>query len=223
MNDEISRELKRRFGVFVNSPDFDVYFKRLHAFNHLQLVGLWMIMPFLLQGEASKVAWSKLTSGDARSSSLRRRYARLAEVGEVNFMYVLVCNASLTKEPGVDAPAMVIGNFNSGRDDGALLDLREKLADLSMGIGIEPRDRKVAKLLGDLDYRFKRRRHLPTSYTSGVEVTAFDLMILGDFLPSETLQIEAIPCVAEPGKRGLIAMIPYFLIEEVLREQSPDQ
>jgi len=59
---------------------------------------------------------------------------------------------------------------------------------------------------------------IPTKHTGGIDVTAFDLQIAGEFLPTRKLQIEAIPCIAEPGSRGLICMIPFFLIEDVFAE-----
>ena len=41
---------------------------------------------------------------------------------------------------------------------------------------------------------------------------AFDLMIVGDFLPSGLVTIPMIPCLAEPGPAGQIQMIPWWVV-----------
>jgi len=223
IDDAISQEVKRRVGAFLNSADFDPYYKKLHPFSWWILILMWAIAPFFFRGDVSRGAWRKLGTGDFRTRGLRRRYARLGKTGEVIFSYVLISNSALQHEVGVQAPAMVIANFNKGQDDEVMLEGRDKLAELSLGIGIEPQDKKVAKLLGDIDYRFMRRRYLPTSYTGGVQVIAFDLMVPGEFLPNEKLQFEVIPCIAEPGKRGLICVIPASLIMDVMHQLRPNE
>lgn len=113
---------------------------------------------------------------------------------------------------------MVVGNFNDGRDDWKIMELREKFADCALGYNSDPNEADLSTLLGDLDYTFQRRREVPKKHNGGIDVTAFDLQIPGEFLPTRKLQIEAIPCIAEPGRKGLICMIPFFLIEDIFTE-----
>ncbi len=200
------------------SSDFEPYFNRLHLSN----AGLWamaLIAPLTIIGiPLAKAAWKKILAGDGRTKRLRKRYARLADQGEVIFTYVVVANASLKYQENSNAPALVVGNFNDGRDDLQIMELRDKFADSALGLNDVPNEADLSKLLSDLDYSFGKRRTIPKNHTGGIDVTAFDLQITGEFLPTRKLQIEAIPCIAEQGRKGLICMIPFSLIEDVFTE-----
>ena len=203
---------------YLKSPDFDPYFNRLH----MHAGGLWatgLIAPLTIIGlPFAKAAWKKIFAGDGRTKRLRKRYARLADRGEVIFTYVVVANSSLLHQEDSNAPALVVGNFNDGVDDLKIMGLCEKFADSALGLNGDPNEADLSKILGDLDYKFKKRRVIPKKHTGGIDVTAFDLQITGEFLPTRRLQIQAIPCIAEPGRKGLICMIPFFLIEDVFAE-----
>ena len=218
MIDYHSVVIKQRMAQFLASKDFDPYFERLH----LSPAGLWtmgLIAPLTVVGlPLAKSAWKKIWTGDARLGRLRRRYSRLGQTGQIIFTYVVVTNSSLKFEEGTVAPALVAGNFNDGHDDLRIMELRETLAEHALGMWSRPETKPLATLLEDLDYSFCRRRQIPHRFTGGIDLTAFDLQIVGEYLPTKTLQIEAIPCIAEPGNKGLICMIPYFIIEDVLSE-----
>lgn len=218
MIDYHSAVIKHRMAQFLASKDFDPYFERLH----LSAAGLWamgLIAPLTVVGlPLAKSAWKKIWAGDARTARLRRRYSRLGQTGQIIFTYVVVTNSSLKYEEQANAPALVAGNFNNGRDDLRIMELRDTLAEHSLGMWTSTETKPLATLLEDLDYTFCRRRQIPSQFTGGIALTAFDLQIVGEYLPTKTLQIEAIPCIAEPGNKGLICMIPYFLIEDVMSE-----
>ncbi len=218
MIDYHSAIIKKRMARYLKSSDFNPYFNRLHLSN----AGLWamaLIAPLTIIGiPLAKAAWKKILSGDGRTLRLRRRYARLADHGEVIFTYVVVANASLKYQEGANAPALVVGNFKDGEDDLRIMELRDKFAESALGINGDPNEADLSNLLSDLDYTFGRRRAIPKKHTGGIDVTAFDLQITGEFLPTRTLQIEAIPCLAEPGRKGLICMIPFSIIEDVFAE-----
>jgi hypothetical protein len=218
MLDYHSIAVKQRMSQYLKSSDFDPYFERLH----LSAAALWatsIIAPITAVGfPLAKSAWKKIRAGDARTKSLRSRYSRLAENGEVIFTYVVVANSTLQHAPGAAAPALVVGNFNDGRHDMRIMELRDRLADAALGLPGDPTEAELSNLLGNLDYTFKRRRPIPSRFTGGIDLIAFDLQIIGEYLPTRTLQIEAIPCLAERGETGLICMIPYFLIEDVMTE-----
>lgn len=210
--------VKQRMADFLNSSEFDPYFERLH----LPSAALWatgFIAPLTIVGfPYAKAAWKKIMAGDGRTRALRSRYRQLAKNGKVVFTYVVLANSKLKYEPGVAAPALVVGNFNEGKDDLKIMELREVLADAALGIAPEPDGKELLDTLADLDYTFQRRRRIPPRFTGGIDLTAFDLQIIGDYLPTRTLQIEAIPCLAEPGDKGLICMIPFSLIQDVMTE-----
>ena len=215
MFDYHSAVIKQRMSRYLKSPDFDDYFAKLH----LSAPGLWatgIIAPFTVVGlPLARAAWRKIRTGDARTKRLRNRYHQLAENGEVIFTYVIVANSDLKYREGASAPALVAANFKDGKDDLKIMEMRDRFADAALGVS---EDQELSGLLGDLDYTFGRRRCIPPQFTEGVEVTAFDLQIIGDYLPTRKLQIEAIPCIAEPGQTGLICMIPFKLIEDVITE-----
>lgn len=218
MFDYHSAVIKQRMARFLQSADFDPYFDKLHI-PPTVLWGTGIIAPFTLIGlPLAKSAWKKIWHGDAASKRLRQRYVQLGQTGEVVFTYIVIANTTLKHNEGANAPALVVGNFNEGKDDQKIMELREKLADAALGLAEDQEGRELSALLRDDDYTFQRRRQIPSRLTGGISLTAFDLQIVGKYLPTRTLQIEAIPCIAEPGKRGLICMIPFHLIEDTLAD-----
>jgi len=218
MFDYHSVVIKQRMAKFLKSADFDEYFDKLHI-PRVVLWGTGIIAPFTLVGlPVAKSAWKKIWHGDAASNRLRQRYEQLGETGKVVFTYVVIANTALKYNEGTNAPALVVGNFNDGKDDQKIMELRDKLADAALGLAEDQEGRELSVLLRDDDYTFQRRRQIPTHLTGGISLTAFDLQIVGKHLPTRTLQIEAIPCIAEPGERGLICMIPFHLIEDTLAD-----
>ncbi len=218
MFDYHSAVIKQRMAQFLKSADFDPYFDRLHI-PRAVLWGTGIIAPFTIVGlPLAKSAWKKLWHGDAATKRLRQRYAQLGEAGKVVFTYVVIANTALKYNERANAPALVVGNFNDGKDDQTIMELREKLADAALGLAEDQEGRELSALLHDDDYTFQRRRPIPPHLTGGISLTAFDLQIVGKYLPTRTLQIEAIPCIAEPGARGMICMIPFHLIEDTLAD-----
>ena len=218
MIDYHSLVIKERMARYLKSAEFDPYFERLH----LPAAALWaaaIIAPLtIVKASLGQAAWKKIRVGDARTKSLRERYRRLGDTGEVIFTYVIVANSNLMYQEGAAAPALVAGNFNQGRDNLKILDLLPRFGEAALGVPETPEDAELSKLLEDLDYTFKRRRSMPARFSGGLDVTAFDLQIIGEYLPTRKLQVETIPCIAEPGPRGLICMIPFKLIEDVFSD-----
>src|SRR6476659_8672143 len=98
MRDEFLGVVRKRAGEFLASVAFDPYFERIHPFSRPMLFAGLGLSALFFKGEGVKGAFHKLITGEGRSSALRRRYARLAETGEVIFTYVVVCNSALTKQ-----------------------------------------------------------------------------------------------------------------------------
>tara|TARA_B110000305_G_scaffold235255_1_gene294596 strand:+ start:1843 stop:2406 length:564 start_codon:yes stop_codon:yes gene_type:complete len=187
MIDYHSAVIKKRMSEYLMSSDFDPYFERLHLNN----AGLWamgLIAPLTIVGlPLAKAAWKKILAGDGRTKRLRKRYARLAERGEVIFTYVVVANSTLKYQEDSNAPVLVVGNFDDGKSDLEIMKLRDKFADAALGLSSEPGESDLVKLLGDLDYTFKKRRIIPRKHTGGIDVTAFDLQVTGEYLPTRKL------------------------------------
>jgi hypothetical protein len=81
----------------------------------------------------------------------------------------------------------------------------------------------IVRLMEDQIYVPYRRRLLPTSLTSGREVYAFDLLGVGEFLPSGTVETPLIPCMAERGAEGRIEMLPSSVVASAFAEQDRQQ
>lgn len=205
--------IKERMSNYLRSPDFDEYFENLHLWP----TGAWaiaLIAPFTIIGlPLALTAWRRIFAGDLATKRLRNRYRQLAATGEVILTYVVVANSALMRSKGTKAPALVVGNFSNDRDHSKIIEKLEVFADAALG-GSD--DEELTRLLGDLDYSFGRRRHIPPKFTDGVELMAFDLQIIGDHLPTRTLDLGMIPCFAEPGEKGLICMIPFKLFEDLI-------
>ncbi|MEM1059490.1 MAG: hypothetical protein AAGK14_09605 [Verrucomicrobiota bacterium] len=210
MEEDTKQIVRDRAAAYFASEEFEDYYDKLHA-------PLWLLLPVafiapltIVGWSVGMAAWKKLRHGDYQSSRLRERYARLGREGKCFMAHVVIANQILKYEEKASAPALVIGNLD---DLGVnrIMEMRGFLADLAL-IGAEkPEHAATAKLLEDVDYTFQRRRRIPPEIAGDLEVFAFDLEIIGKYLPTATLKIEIIPCLAEPGNRGLICMIPAHL------------
>lgn len=216
MTDDQKKQLRAKLVVYFQSEEFNKYFEQLHSPGWI----LWpvaIIAPLTIIGWGiGRQTWKQILSGDMESRKLRERYSKLARDGDIILTYVVIANQTLKYQEGANGPALVVGNFNDGRDDGKILNMVGTLARLALGKSSDGKFEETSKLLSDLDYTFKRRRRIPGEIAGDAEVYAFDLKILGDFLPTKTLKIDAIPCIAEPGPNGLICAIPSKLIMAAL-------
>lgn len=220
MESEQKKILQERVAEFFESKEFDQYFYQLHQ----PVWVVWLvalIAPFTLIGVPIGIgAWKAIFRGNMASKKLRKRYAKLGREGSIFFSYVVIANQALKYEEGVNAPALVVGNFNNGEDDDKIMDLRETLAELSLFGDTQRKYPRTAKLLKDLEYVFKRRRRIPVEVAGDTEIYAFDLQLLGEFLPTSTLKLEAIPLVAESGRKGLSCMIPAKIVAGIFGEEA---
>lgn len=137
--------------------------------------------------------------------------------------YPLMVNRDLLTRPGSIAPGLVVGSFDPKANETVefMATLAEKVAWLGLGEAQTPDERQAAELMEDEAFVPSRRRRLPGGLTGGREVYAFDLMILGDYLPSGTVEVPMIPCVAEPGPAGEIHMIPFWVATGEDRPDGP--
>ncbi len=78
----------------------------------------------------------------------------------------------------------------------------------------------VIAMLDDVDYTPGRRRAIPDELTGGRLAYAFDLMMIGAYLPTDTLKVPLVPCVAEPGEAGVIQMIPWWIVARAMEFET---
>lgn len=108
-------------------------------------------------------------------------------------------------------------------------DLLVKLVNLMNDLkGTEPRDpdlRVLADIVTDETYYYHERYRLPESVTDGFEVFAAGLWLHRPYLRTGRLPLFAgrgdpkrsLPCLAEPGERGGIELIPYDEVDDDFR------
>ena len=133
-----------------------------------------------------------------------------------------MANTALYRTTGAVAPALVMGSFDPKvvADGDFMHDLFMKVGLLGLGEAKGPDEEEVARMMADEACTPSRRRPLPTGLTGGKLVYLFDLQIIGDFRPGGKLDVATLPCLAEPGPSGQIAMLPWNLVAD---EQASTQ
>jgi hypothetical protein len=135
----------------------------------------------------------------------RREMIEVAERSVPVMTYPLMVNHSLREQPGSIAPGSVIGSFDPKANETVefLATLAERIALIGPGDATTPDEQVAERMMADEVYVPFRRRRLPLGMTGGREVYAFDLMILGDYFPSGTVEVPMIPCVSRANRAEL--------------------
>lgn len=159
---------------------------------------------------------------------LRRRVARklgpavpvvqmFARNSQVVMGFPVIVNTMLLEPQDEPSAGLVLICFDPSPSATQLLaSLVERIAD-DDGPQFDGADRDLAQsLLDDEEHQLFRRRRLPDSMTGGRAVYACDLMITPGFLVGKHVSAEMplIPCLAEPGDKGRILHLPYWVISE---------
>lgn len=133
-----------------------------------------------------------------------------------------MANSALMTRKGTIAPALVIGTFEKDVTTGEMASLAKRM----MLIELEDVSREstlaVSNMFENVQCTPGRRRVLPEDLTGGRRVYAFDLMMIGDYLPTDTLEAPLIPSVAEPGESETIQMIPWSIAARKARDATRD-
>lgn len=153
-----------------------------------------------------------------RRDELQREWVReIAEAGGVPVQAAVVqANWVLYDEDSEeDAFCLVLVTFDPalGGDAARLTKMAE---DLYAIFRREPRgsvEEYLHSLNTDLYAEPDRRRRLPESFTGGPLAFACDLFVYRRFLPQRGLVDRLVPCVAEPGDRGRVALLPREISE----------
>lgn len=150
---------------------------------------------------------------------LRKSWIALVERSIPITTLPLMFNSSLGRQPGMNAPALVIGSFEHDlRHDSELLnEIVERVYLIELEGAKDDDERAIERLMADEEFQPGRRRLLPDRLTDGHQVYAFDLPVIGDFLPAGWRDHPLIPCMVEPGPEGQLLPIPWWVAEEAER------
>jgi|GEM_PF-2345217 len=207
--------LRNCYVEYLRSKMFDRHFDRLHPPPRWRYV---LAIPLILSVGAAAIGVGLLASAwrDGRTRK-RVRQQLIEEAGRSVPIttFPLIANSALMRQKGAIAPARVIGTFETDATDEEVEELFFKICstdskDVSQEAGAVLRTMREGQI-----HEPGRRIVVPEELTGGRRLYAFDVMVLNDYLLTETLEIPIIHCVAEPGETGSIQMIPQRLIVAV--------
>lgn len=150
-------------------------------------------------------------SAAAKSKSKDGRL-QLASTGEPVWAALVQANSMLFQPGNIDLPCLVLFSFEPA---GGHLDYMQRLAagvfDLKETRQNDPDLRYVANLVtNERAYKY-RRRILPISFTGGPIVYCADLIVVRSCLPTGYLTARILPCIAQPGEKGAIELLPWTI------------
>jgi len=206
-------KIRIAYGEYVNDRRFVAEWKRMHPKPWKRYVlSFW----FLIYPLAIPLGLGIIISGilkHRRINALFLDELKVASTGLPMKACIYMSNAQLRDGAGVIAPALVIGSFDSKFTDDMATDLLATLMGAQMGEGpsVEKND---LSWIEDEGYVEGRRRKIPTKYTGGIEVYAFDLMLNSNWFAGRKLEDSDVWTMATRGSEGAIRQIP----ADVLRQ-----
>jgi hypothetical protein len=208
--------IRQGYVQFLRSRKFDRYFRKLHRPPRWRYVfAVPMIVSLAGVGIGLGLILSAWISNRKRKR-IRQEMISAAERSVPVMTYPVMANRVLMQQKGTVAPALMIATF----DVDVTLEAMTTLAKIMMMISHQDvsHESKVAviKMFEDVDYTPGRRRIVPEDVTGGRRVYAVDLMVISDYLPTDTLKVPLIPCMAEPGDTGTIQMLPWWIVDQAL-------
>jgi hypothetical protein len=177
-------------------------------------MGLTVVLAPVALFLALRSGWRR---GRARPIADRlHRTAEFAQRAKPVVAYPLMVNPMLRRPGDEPATALVIICFDPAVSHDVMLELATKISDPGAP-GWNPVQKRFAQaLMDDEGYRAFRRRTIRPDMTGGIEVFACDLAVHPLLLAGGHLSSVApfIPCVAEPGERGAILQIPWWIADD---------
>lgn len=218
--DERDRRIKAGYVQFLRSKAFDPYFRRLHRPPRWRyLIAVPMFLSLAGVGIGLGLIASAWWSGRKRNR-IREDLIEAAERSVPLMTFPIMANAALLRQKGAVVPALVIATFEPDATAEEMTDLAVKLDTVDYQRVTEETRHAVEAMFRDVHYTPGRRRIIPDELTGGRRVYAFDLMMLGDYLPTDTFQIPLVPCIAEPGDHGTIQMLPASIVAWALEVEN---
>jgi len=151
---------------------------------------------------------------------IRQELIAAAERSVPVMAYPIMVNQMLLTRKGAVAPALTIASFEPDVKNDEMAEIVGKLRMIAFAEASYESKRAVLKMLKDEEYTPGRRRAIPDDLTGGRRVYAFDLMMFGDYLPTDTLKVPLVPCLAEPGESGTIQMVPWWIVARALEAET---
>ena len=136
---------------------------------------------------------------------------------EAVMAFPLMVNSMLRSPGDAAAPGLFLVTFERDVSMNLIAEFGQAVLEPT-GRGLSKADEDfLIRLMLDEEYQRSRRRLLPMSITKGIRCYACDLAIHPWYLPGRHIsdQIPMIPCLAEPGDRGEIRAVPYWLAFDV--------
>lgn len=208
------RFIRDAFARYVQSPGFNPIFNRLHRPPRLR----WLLgAALLLTGAGIPLGLGLLLSAllaQRRHKAERREL--IASIGRsVSILtFPVMVNRELLTRPGVTAPGLFVGSFEGDFTFDEVSELLGRMESIDEQDVSDETKRTVNGFYDAVDYTPHRRRRVPSELTGGKPLYVFDLLIISDFLPTDTLELPIVPCLAEPGDTGRIHMIPAQLVAQ---------
>ncbi len=204
-------EIRTKYLAYLNSPQFDRYLTPLAGRPYWRLA---LAVAACMTTIGIPIGIVQLYRYLRRGSALRKAMNQAAARSVPLITYPLMVNSQLLRTPGTIAPGLVVGSFDPEANTSVsfMTDVVHRVYEIELAGAKTPQEAEVERMMANVAYWQSRRRRLPPELTEGREVYAFDLMIVGDFLPSGLVTIPMIPCLAEPGPAGQIQMIPWWVV-----------
>jgi len=210
--DRTARLIRDGYVEYLRSSNFDPFFSKLHRPPKWRYV---LAVPMILSVAGAGIGLGLIASAwisGRKRKRIRQDLVEAAERSVAIMAYPVMANVALLRQKGAVAPALVIATFDSDATMEEMADVVVKLDTVDyQDVSAETR-RAVGAMFRDVQYTPGRRRIVPEELTGGRRVYAFDLMMIGDYLPTDTFEIPLVPCVAEPGDAGTIQMLPAGIV-----------
>lgn len=214
--------IREAYVQFLRSREFDASFRKLHRPPRWRYI---LAVPMIASLAGVGLGLGLIASAwltNRKRKRIRREMIAAAERSVPVMAYPLMANRALMGRKGTVAPALTIGTFETDASHEEMVSLARKMLMVAHQDVSRESALAVIKMFDDEQYTPGRRRVVPEDLTGGRRVYAFDLMLIGDYLPTETLEIPMVPCVAEPGETGTIQMIPWWIAARALEgEEDP--
>ncbi len=204
---KVESSIRELWRSFARSPEFEGYFFEIHANPGVTrlLKGI-----SVFNSTRRKLIADSVARGGLGTPALMARYRNLDQSGHIVMARIVMANRSLM-ESGTPAPALVVIAFGNGAD-AVMSRAASVLARIHFDRPENPDETELAASIEDEDYQFGRRRRLPRWLAGEVESYAADLWLPATALNHETLKLDAITCLAEPGPEGVCAALPMAMV-----------
>ncbi len=211
--DDLVSRIRQAYLAWLRSPDGERHWRRIHppprwryvlaALCAISVAGIPIAIGLLLS------AWSDSRRRRRTWDDHVQRVQRMVPVAT----FPIMVNRMLLEKPGVLAPGLVMGSPDpQAADANLMMSIVHQIQQVESAGPKDEHEKELLTLLMDERYTPNRRRRLPSRFTGGSDVYAFDLMIVSDFLPQRRLELP-LYCLADPGPEGEIHMIPHAVIQ----------